>query len=140
MDVVTVIGQEVKSIMGLIADMDDYQPDEDLVEVLVGSVSTWGAIEAQLLFPALEAELAEAEQVVAGAQKRLNTLHELQDMMHEDIYSDDPWSATARKYVDAVKYHLLVDVQDIVPLANQLSSGSDRQLAASMRAMKLELE
>lgn len=139
-DTATYIGLQVKSIMELIAEIDRDTPDEDIVEVLIGLVGTWGVIEAQLLYPALEAAFDGAEDTVEPAMLRLQTLQKLQDMMHEDEYSDEPWSTLARKYVDAVKYHLLVDVQDVAPLAAQLPTRISSELVASMTAMKEDLE
>lgn len=134
------IGEEVKSIMRLVADIDNVEPDEDMVEVLIGAVGSWGTIEAQILFPALESQLEESGELITAARKRLDVLYSLQGQMHEEEYSEEPWNALARKYIDAVKYHLLVDVQDFIPLTAQLPAGLSIQLAASMSAMKLDLE
>lgn len=139
-DTPTYIGQQVEGIMALVADIDRNQPEEDIVEVLIGSVGTWGVVEAQVLFPALEAAFDDADTVIAAARRRLHVLYELQGMIHEDETSDEPWASLVRKYVDAVKYHVLVDVQDIAPLAAQLPPRLSAELSASMSAMKLDLE
>lgn len=133
-------GLQAKSLMELINEIDPYIPDEDLVEVLIGSVSAWGAIEAQLLFPALEAALEGAEDFTAAARERLNALYALQETMHLGEGADAPFTDIARKYIDGVKYHLVADVQDIVPLAAQLPEGLSVELAERMAAMKLEQE
>lgn len=139
MDTTAFIGNEVKSIMLIVAEIDPDMPDEDIIEVLIGAVMTWGVIEAQLLLPALEVAFTEAEPVVDAARKRLNILNELQDSLHLGEGADGPFNALAHKYIDAVKYHLLVDIQDLVPLASQLSSSVSSELAHSMAAMKSEL-
>jgi hypothetical protein len=134
------IGQEVKAITELIAAIDPYSPDEDMVEVLIGAVSAWGVIEAQVLFPALETQIEGAEAATTAARERLNTLYSLQNTIHDIEYSDSPFSELALKYIDGVKYHLVVDVQEMMPLAQQLSVDSSGELARAMAAMKLELE
>jgi hypothetical protein len=140
MDTATYIGQQVKHLMELIADIDPYLPDEDLVEVLIGSFSAWGTVEAQLLFPALEATFEGSEAVTAIARERLNTLHALQDAIHLGEGADEPFSEQALKYTDAVKYHLLLDIQELVPLASQLPDSISHELARSMADMKMDLE
>lgn len=110
------------------------------MEVLIGAVSDWGAIEVQVLFPALEAVLEGSEESTAPARERLNTLHTLQNNMHEDEAAEGPYNALARGYIDAVKYHLVVDVQDIVPLAAQLPEREGSVIAQKMATLKAELE
>lgn len=139
MDAASYIGQEVKSLMQLIAAIDADMPDEDSVEVLIGAVSRWGAAESELLYSALEAALEGSETVTEPARQRLNTLYELQSNIHEGEGADGPFSELARQYIDGVKYHLAVDVQEIVPLTSQLPERISRELATSMAAMKLDL-
>jgi hypothetical protein len=134
------IGQQVKSIMSLIADIDPYMPDEDLVEVLIGLVSAWGAVEAKLLYATFEAALEGSEEVTEPARQRLSTLYALQNTIHDGEGADAPFSDMARKYIDGVKYHLAVDVKDMIPLALELPEPLSQELAESMSAMKLELE
>lgn len=134
------IGQEVKAIMQLVAEIDPYQPDEDMVEVLIGAVAAWGAIEVQVLFPALEAALEGAEAATAPARERLNTLYSLQAIIHEDEEAQEPFTAVAQRYVDGVKYHLLVDIQEMVPLAAGLPPHISAELARNMAALKMDLE
>lgn len=140
MDAADYIGQEVKSLMQLIATIDPYTPDEDSVEVLIGAVTSWGASESNLLYSALEAALEGSEAVTEPARQRLNTLYELQANLHEGEGADGPFAELARKYIDGVKYHLAVDVKEMVPLAAQLPERISRELAASMSAMKLDFE
>jgi hypothetical protein len=139
-DATTYIGLQAKHIMEVIADIDPYFPDEDLVEVLIGMVSTWGSLESQLLFPTLEAALEGAEEFTDPARKRLRTLQTLQGTLHDELEPDSPYADTAKKYIDAVKFHLLVDVQDIAPLAAQLEPHISLELAAAMSALKAERE
>lgn len=140
MDTAMYIGQEVKAIMQLVADIDPYMPDEDLVEVLIGAVAAWGAIEVQVLFPALEMALEGSEAATAPARERLNTLYSLQAIIHEDEEAQEPFTAVAKRYVEGVKYHLLVDIQEMAPLAAQLPPHLSAELARHMAAMKMELE
>ncbi|MDB5181712.1 MAG: hypothetical protein JWP13_475 [Candidatus Saccharibacteria bacterium] len=126
--------------MQLIADMDPYFPEEDAFEVLVGAVSAWGVLETKVLFPALEANLEGSETVTAPARERLNTLYSLESTIHDGEGAEGPFNELAPKYIDAVKYHLVVDVKELVPLASQLTEAQSVQLARSMTAMKLEME
>lgn len=140
MDTATYIGREVKSIMQLIGEIDPFLPDEDLVEVLIGAVTAWGTIEAQVLFPALEAAFEGSEPATALARERLNTLYSLHNIIHEEVEVMEPFHEVARRYIDAVKYHLVVDVQEFAPLSAQLPPAISTQLASSMAAMRLDLE
>lgn len=126
--------------MQLIADLDPYSPDEDEMEVLIGEMSTWGIIEAQVLFPALELAFDGAEATINPARDRLSTLYDLQASIHENENAEEPFDELAGKYISGVKFHLLADVQEMVPLAVQLPAAVSRELAHAMEAMKLELE
>lgn len=139
-DAVTFIGLQAKSLMELINEIDPYIPDEDLVEVLIGFFRSWGAIEAQLLFPALEAAFDGLDEPVAAARERLNALNALESTIHLGEGADGPFTDLARKYIDGVKYHLVADVQEIAPLAAQLPAGLSAELAESMAAMKADQE
>jgi hypothetical protein len=139
-DAPTYIGQEVKAIMQVIAGIDPYMPDEDLVEVLIGAVAAWGGVEAQVLFPALETALEGSEAATAPARERLHTLYSLQVIIHEEVEAQEPYASVAKRYVDGVKYHLLADVQELVPLAAQIPRNLSISLAQKMQALKLELE
>lgn len=139
-DAAIYIGQEVKAITELIAGIDPYIPDEDMVEVLIGEVIAWGVIEAQVLFPALEAALEGAEVATAAGRERLNTLYSLQNTIHDAEGADSPFTDLALRYINAVKYHLVVDVQEMIPLAAQLPQALSAALARSMAAMKLDME
>lgn len=139
-DTPSYIGQEVKGIMEIIADIDPYMPDEDMVEILIGSVGAWSVQESRLLLPALEAAFEGSETVTEAARERLNTLYALQGTIHDGEGVDSPFNELALKYIDAVKYHLVVDVQELAPLAGQLPIAISRELAASMAALKLDLE
>jgi fructose-specific phosphotransferase system IIC component len=82
MDSANFIGTQVKGIMAAIAGIDPYFPDEDMMEVLIGSVSSWGAIEAELLFTALEVAFEGSEDIIEPARQRLNTLAaDIQDIV-----------------------------------------------------------
>jgi hypothetical protein len=140
MDAQTYIAQEVKAILALIADIDPSIPDEDLLEVLIGAVAAWGAIEVQVLFPAIEAALEGSEAATAPARERLNTLYSLQAMIHEEVEADEPFAALARRYIDGVKYHLLADIQEMVPLVIQIPPNLSVLLAKNMAALRMELE
>lgn len=126
--------------MELIAEIDEFIPDEDLVEVLIGEFNAWGATELQTLYPALEAILEGAEAVTTAAAERLNVLHDLQAAIHEGEAAEVPYSVLAKKYVDAVKYHLVVDVKEMIPLASQLPEHLSVELAQQMSDLKMELE
>ena len=139
-DTATYIGRQAKAMMEIIADIDTTAPDEDIVEVLIGMVETWARVEESLLFPALEAALEGAESLTTAAHDRLKTLEELQTDIHLGEGAEGPFSTQAKKYIDAVKYHLIVDVQDIAPLAAQLDAHISRELAAEMAAMKADLD
>jgi virulence-associated protein VagC len=140
MDSANFIGTQVKGIMAAIAGIDPYFPDEDMMEVLIGSVSSWGAIEAELLFTALEVAFEGSEDIIEPARQRLNTLYALQESMHNAEGAEEPYNEQALKYIDGVKYHLAADIQDIVPLAAQLPVGISQELALNMSAMKQDLE
>lgn len=139
-DAAAFIGLQVKNLMQQIADIDPYQPDEDQVEVLIGSFKAWGILEAQLLFPALETAMPDTEAVVAAGQDRLNTLQSLEEGIHIGEGGEGPFAALVDEYIKAIKYHLLVDVQEFVPLAQWLSIADNQRLAEDMAAMRLELE
>jgi len=141
-DTASYIGLQVKALMELIAEIDQidqYMPDEELVEVLIGQMNVWGAVEAQILFPALEAAFEGAEETTELARQRLNVISDLQDTIHLGEGADEPFNELATKYVDALKYHLLVDVQEIAPLAVQLPDGLSVQLMRRMNDFKDEL-
>lgn len=140
MDAATYIGQQVKALMQLIADLDPYFPDEDSFEVLVGEFGVWGVIEAQVLFPAYESLLEGSEAATTAARERLNTLYALQNSIHDAEGAEGPFNELAPKYIDAVKYHLLADIQEMVPLATQLDDHASKDLARSMAAMKQDME
>ena len=139
-DAASTIGIEVKAIMELIAGIDTVFPDEDLVEVLIGAVNTWGTIEIQVLYPTLEAVFEGMEQTLALARERLNTLHELAETMRLGEGADAPFSELAERYIDGVKYHLLVDIQEIVPLTAQLPEKLRYEIGAAMAEMKRDIE
>lgn len=142
-DLITFVGNEIKSLTRQIAEIDPYLPDEDMVEVLIGSFKAWGVLETQLLFPALEM-LFEGEEGVetatSSARERLNALDTIVGTIHLGEGADGPFTELAVKYIDAIKYHLVADVQDILPLAAQLPPRIQTELAASMAAMKADLE
>jgi hemerythrin-like domain-containing protein len=140
MDSTQYIANQVKAIVQVMADIDPDNLEEDSVEVLIGYMSAWGVVEAQVLFPALETQLESAEPITGEARKRLNVLYELQNNIHEGEGAEGPFSELAPKYIDAVKYHLLADVQEIVPLAAQLPEAESIDLASSMAAAKLDME
>jgi hypothetical protein len=140
MDTVEYIQKQTASIVQLIEAVDSYMPDEDMVEVLIGAFSSWGTIEAELLYTAVETAFEGSLEVVEPARERLNTLYALQENIHLGEAADAPFSLLARQYVDGVKYHLAVDAQQIAPLVAQLPDRFSHELAASMAAMKLELE
>lgn len=139
-DTPTYIGLQAKGMLEVINDIDPYFPDEDLVEVLIGLVEVWGSIETKLLFPTLEAALEGSEETTDKARARLNALHALHLTLHDEYEPDGPYAELATKYIDAVKYHLLVDVQDIAPLAAQLEDHISQELASEMAAMKANQE
>lgn len=139
MDAATYIGQEVAAILKLVGEIDAYVPEEDILEVLIGAVTAWGTIEAELLYTALETAFEGSEIATQAARERLNTLYALQASIHEGEGAEGPFNELARNYVDGVKYHLAADVQEMVPLAAQLPERISRQLAGSMAAMKLDL-
>ncbi len=138
-DTATYIGLQVKSLMELIAEIDMFMPDEELVEVLIGQMSAWGAVEVQVLFPVLEAALDGSEETTSLARERLNVIHELQNTIHLGEGADAPFAELATKYIDALKYHLLVDIQEIVPLASQLPEGLGGEITLRMQDLKEEL-
>jgi hypothetical protein len=140
MDSAAYIAQQVKALLDLIEEIDHYQPDEDMVEVLIGLVGVWGAIEAQLIFPTLEVAFEGTEAVLQASRSRLNTLYALQGTIHDGEGAVGPFSDLARKYIDGVKYHLAADIQEIAPLAAQLPADVSADLARSMAAMKQDLE
>jgi hypothetical protein len=137
-DTATYIASQVKLIMQIISEIDTYDPEEDLLEVLIGRVTNWGAVEVQLLFPTLEAALEGSEAVTDPARERLNKLDSMQESIHLGEGAEAPLAELAKKYVDAVKYHLIVDVQDVVPLAVQLDPSISRGLANEMADMQAE--
>lgn len=137
-DAVNIIGLEAKSLMELINGIDPHIPDEDMVEVLIGSFRAWGAIEAQLLFPTLEGALEGSEELTSAARDRLDALYTLEDTIHLDEGAEGPFTELARRYIDGVKYYLIADVQDIAPLAAQLPPHLSLELADRMAAMKAE--
>lgn len=139
-ELITFIGGEIKSLTRQIAEIDPYLPDEDMVEVLIGSFNAWGTLEAQLLFPALETLFEGTETATGPARDRLNALYALEGTIHLGEGGDGPFTEVALKYIDAIKYHLVADVQDILPLAAQLPPHIQAELAGRMRAMKADLE
>jgi hypothetical protein len=139
-DTAAYIGLQVKGLMEQIAEIDTYLPDEDQVEILIGSVSAWGTIEAQVLYPAIAIAFEEAEPTIEAARERLNTLHALEESIHTGEGAEGPFTELAIEYLNAVKYHLVVDVQEFVPLAQQLPIDISHDLAREMAALKLELE
>jgi hypothetical protein len=140
MDVVTYIGEQIKSIMLLIASIDLYMPDEDSMEVLIGAVSAWASVESELLYAAVEAAIEGSEIVTQPARERLHTLYALQANLHEGEGAEAPFNQLAAQYIDGVKYHLAVDMQEIAPMTTQLPDNINRELVTSMQAMKLSLE
>lgn len=138
-DVATVIGTTAKSIMYLVNEIDEYLPDEALVEVLIDAFHRWATIEQSLLFPALEQYAPDSDQLLAAAEKRLTVLQTLEDDIHLGEGADAPYSELALKYVAAVKYHLIVDVEDIMPLTLQVPAAAARRLVDDMKLLNEEL-
>lgn len=138
-DVAATIGNTAKSIMYLVNEIDAYMPDEALVEVLIDAFHRWATIEEHLLFPALEQYAPEAEPLLAAAAKRLNVLQTLQDDIHLGEGADAPYSELALKYVAAIKYHLVVDVEDIMPLTLAIPAPASENLVDDMQQMNEEL-
>lgn len=122
------------------SEIDVYMPDEDQVEVLIGMVSTWSEIEANILYPALETVFEDASPLLRTARERLDALYALQYNIHEGENAEAPFDDLVKKYIDAVKYHIVVDVQDIIPLTSQLPHAIGLELLRSMEALKYERE
>lgn len=132
------IGVQAKSIMELVNEIDAYLPDEDAVEVLMYAFGRWSAIEQSLLFPVVEQHVEESELLIASAVQRLEKLREMEDDMHLYEGAEAPFSETATKYIAAVKYHLIVDVQDILPLTLHIPSKENIKVAERMRTFAAE--
>lgn len=126
--------------MELISQIDPYLPEEDLVEVLIGQVEAWGKVESELLFPALEATFEGSEAATDAARERLNTLYALSSNIHLNEGAEGPFNDLAAKYIDAVKYHLVVDVKEFATMAAQLPKHISLELALAMDSKKLDLE
>lgn len=138
-NVASVIGNTAKSIMYLINEIDEYMPDEALAEVLIDAFHRWATIEAQILFPAMGEFVEEAEELLAAADKRLTVLQTLEDNIHLGEGADAPYSELATKYVSAVKYHLVVDVEDIMPLTLRIPDPQNTRLVVEMQQLDEEL-
>lgn len=133
LDIAAIIGNQAKVLARLIADIDEYSPDEGAVEVLLYSFQKWGSIETAVLFPALEQYADGSEAIVDAALKRLEVLDGLQANIHLYEGADAPFSELAAKFIAAVKYHLIVDVQDILPLTLQIPELANDRIALQMR-------
>lgn len=132
------IGVQAKAIMEIVNDIDAYLPDEDAVEVLMYAFGRWGAIERTVLFPVLEQYVEESEPLLTSAVHRLEKLQEMEDDMHLYEGAEAPFSETATKYIAAIKYHLIVDVQDILPLTLQIPERENAKVAERMRKFAAE--
>lgn len=140
MDIATAIANQAHILMRLITDIDDFAPDEGAVEVLLYAFEKWGSIETAIIFPVLERYVEESEPIVDAALKRLDMLAGLQDSIHLYEGADAPFSELANKYIAAVKYHLIVDVQDIAPLTMQVPPAANAAAAERMQHYQSEFD
>ncbi len=138
LDIAEHIGLRAKTLMELVQEIDGYAPDEGTVEVLIDAFGRWSQVETRLLFPALES-YAEDETFADKAAERIAVLERLRDNIRLEEGADAPYSELASKYVAGIKYHLIVDVEDILPLALLVPEVESRQLLARMQKLDSKL-
>ncbi len=135
-DVAEQIGIKVKSLMRLVSDVDPHMPEEAEVELLIYEFRRWVRIQTTLLLPALDTYATElSEPVIAAAEKRFAALELLEENLHLGEGADAPYTDSASKYIAAVKYHLIVDAEDIIPLAMHIPSHASQILASKINEM-----
>ncbi len=138
-DIAEYIGTNAKQLMVLVNEIDAYAPDEATVEVLIDDFERWATIEKRLLIQLIEA-YAEAETDVAEeAAKRFEVMQRVREDIRLEEGADEPFSELATKYVAGVKYHLIVDVEDIMPLALDIPWLESAEILARMRRLEAKL-
>ncbi len=140
LDIAEQIGTNAKSLMRLVSEIDEYSPDEATVEVLIDAFDHWTIVEARLLFPALAEYADEGEQLVEAAELRVEALQAIRDDIRLEEGADAPYSELASKYVAGIKYHLIVDVEDILPQTMQIPGQTNTTIARQMVRLRTELD
>ncbi|HSH55297.1 MAG TPA: hypothetical protein VK983_00565 [Candidatus Limnocylindrales bacterium] len=138
-DMAEYIGEHAKRLMLLVNEVDSDAPDEATVEVLIDAFGRWAAIEQQLLFPVLEAYAAREDDFTGEAERRFDVLRSVHDDIRLEEGADAPYSELASKYVAGVKYHLIVDVEDILPLALEVPEFESAEVLLRMRRLEAKL-
>ncbi len=139
-DIAEHIGRNAKSLMELVMEIDEFAPEEDLVEVLIDAFDHWSAAELRYLFPALEQYGNEDSQLVEAAERRIEALRTIREDIHLDEGADAPYSELASKYVAGIKYHLIVDVEDIMPETLRIPGQANASIARQMRQLQYDDE
>ncbi len=135
-DIAEHIGRNAKSLMQLVTEIDEFSPEEDLVEVLIDAFDHWSAAEARYLFPALEQYSEEGGQLVEAAERRIAALSIIREDIHLEEGADAPYNELASKYVAGIKYHLIVDVEDIMPQTLYIPKQANVTIARQMMRLQ----